>query len=471
MSRPPVWLLLTLLSGSALAQDSFDRDFTGATLRLDLHHTGDQQRELFSLERARIEGPWSGNPRQPIDGTNLGKYLLEVVSLADNRLLYSRGFARIYGEWETTGEAARRVRTLAEALRLPEPRAPVQVRLRKRDDRGTFREVWSLEVDPSDRRIFRGTVPPGRVEVLIDGGPPRDRVDLLLLGDGYTEREREKFLSDARRLTEALFAVEPFAARRTDFNVRALFTPALESGISRPRSGLYRDSPLGTSYDSFGSERYVLTLDDRAWRDAAAAVPYEFVVILVNSEKYGGGGILNLYATAAVDSGFSDYLFVHEFGHHFAGLGDEYYTSPVAYEESVGPSTEPWEPNITALLAPERLKWRHLIEETTPLPTPWEKDAFEETSRAFQDRRRALRQAGAAETELEALFVEEREQFTRTLGAERFSESVGAFEGASYQARGLYRPSVDCVMFTRDEVGFCPVCNEAIQRVIDLYTR
>jgi hypothetical protein len=194
------------------------------------------------------------------------------------------------------------------------------------------------------------------------------------------------------------------------------------------------------------------------------------VLILVNERKYGGGGIFNLYATAAADSAFSSYVVVHEMGHHFAGLGDEYYSSDTAYEEFTGAAVEPWEPNVTALREPGRLKWGELFSEGTPLPTPWNKDEYERLSRGIQERRRELRAQGAPEERLEELFREERELFTRMLGAEEFAGRVGAFEGAMYQAQGLYRPSTDCIMFTRDEVGFCPVCRRAIERVIDLYT-
>ena len=151
-------------------------------------------------------------------------------------------------------------------------------------------------------------------------------------------------------------------------------------------------------------------------------------------------------------------------------MGDEYYTSDVAYEDFSGGRVEPWEPNVTALRDPARLKWADLLS-VDALPTPWAKQKYEETSRGFQDRRRKLRAEGAAEEALEELFREEQLHFTRTLGAEKHAGKVGAFEGAMYEAGGLYRPSVDCIMFTRDEVGFCPVCRRGIERVIDLYTR
>jgi hypothetical protein len=448
----------------------FDDDFTGSALRVDYDHVGTATEEHLALERVRVEGPWPGSRTRLIDTTNLGKYLVEVADLATNRLLYTRGFASIYGEWETTAEASRGVwRSIAEAVRVPEPRRPFQLRIRKRQPDQSFAEIWGLAIDPASRFVDRAPLAARAVWTVMEHGDPAVKVDLLVLGDGYSASEMDKFHSDVRRLVAVFFEAEPFASRQRDFNVRAIDTPAEQTGITRPRAGIFRDSPLGVRYNSFDSERYVLTLDDRAWRDVAAAAPYEVVLILVNERKYGGGGIFNLYATAAADSAFAAYVVVHEMGHHFAGLGDEYYSSDVAYEEAAGPAVEPWEPNVTALHDPARLKWAGLATEDTPLPTPWSKEEYERLSRGIQQRRRELRAQGAPEEQLEELFREERALFTRMLGAETFAGRVGAFEGAMYRAQGLYRPGVDCIMFTRDEVGFCPVCRSAIERVIDLY--
>ncbi len=470
MLRPTLAILCAGLAIS-LAAAGFDDDFTGATLRVDYDHAGTADEEHVALERIRVEGPWPGSRSQLIDPTNLGKYLVEVVDLGTNRLLYTRGFASIYGEWETTGEASRGVwRSIPEAVRVPEPRRPFQLRIRKRQPDQSFAEIWSGTIDPASRFVDRPPLPARHVRTVMESGPPEVKVDLLVLGDGYAADEMEKFYADVERLVGILFEAEPFKSRKQDFNVRAIDTPAERSGIARPRAGIFRDSPLGTRYNSFDSERYVLSLQDRAWRDVAAAAPYEAVLILVNERKYGGGGIFNLYATAAADSAFAPYVVVHEMGHHFAGLGDEYYSSDVAYEEFSGVAVEPWEPNVTALGEPGQLKWGELAAEGVPLPTPWEKDEFERLSRGIQERRRELRAQGAPEERIEELFREERELLTRVLGDEKYAGRVGAFEGAMYQAEGLYRPTADCIMFTRDEVGFCPVCRRAIERVIDLYT-
>jgi hypothetical protein len=343
--------------------------------------------------------------------------------------------------------------------------------LKKRDARNAFREIWTVLVDPKD--IFIDTsrpLSPGAIVEIQKTGDPADKVDFLILGDGYTAAERAKFEKDAKRLTDLLFAVSPFKERQKDFNVWALCPAAEESGISRPSTGVHRRSPLGASYDAFGSERYVLTFENRAFRDVASFAPYDFVEILTNSKTYGGGGIFGLYGTVAADSLWAPYVFIHEFGHHFAGLADEYFTSSVAYESSAV-RVEPWEANATALLDPANLKWKDLVTPGTPVPTPWKKEEFEKASKTFQERRRKLRAENRPEEEIDTLFSAEKVEETRLLGTDQYSGKVGAFEGCLYESKGYYRPQEDCIMFTRDEVPFCAVCRREIDRVIDLYSR
>jgi len=441
-----------------------------ATFRLDYFHTGNAHEERFSLDRVVVEAaPWPGNPAAPVDETNLGKYLFEVRDRDTNRLLYSRGFASIFGEWETTSEAGRIHRTFSESLRFPAPSRPVQVILKKRDRENRFAEVWTTSVDPEDQTVDRARPPsPGPLMEILKSGDPARKVDLLILGDGYTAAERSKFEKDARRLAEILFAYSPFKERRSDFNVWGLCPAAADSGVSRPSTGLHRRSPVGATYDAFGSERYVLTFENRAFRDVAGFAPYEFVEILVNSQTYGGGGIFNLYSTVAADSLWAPYLFIHEFGHHFAGLADEYYTSDVAYE-APAVRTEPWERNVTALLEPGKLKWKAQVAKGTAVPTPWPKETFETHAREVQQRRKKIRAENRPEAEMDALFLEQQKNETRLLSADPGFGKVGAFEGANYEAKGYFRPQMDCVMFSRNKVPFCSVCQRAIDQVIDLY--
>ena len=466
-------LLALVLVTPGSQRTAFDRDFTGDTMRVDYFHTGGPRSgEVFALDRAVNDGPWPGSRTALGDDTNLGPYRFEVRA-KDGTLLYSRGYASIYGEWETTAEAKTAHRTFHESLRFPWPRQPVTAIVQKRQADLQLREVWRTEIDPASRFVNRAarTVHAGRVVPILESGSPSQKVDLLLISEGYAIDQMPKFQADAKRLLDALFAEEPFLSRRGDFNVRALELPSPEPGVHRPNAGVFKRTPLGTQYNIFDSERYMLTLDNRALRDAASAAPYEFIEILANERTYGGGGVFNDHATASVDSAFSDYVFVHEFAHHFAALADEYYTSDVAYETGVQDRPEPWEPNITALKDPAILKWRDLVTPGTPLPTPWDKAEFEAHSASIQERRRDIRQRNAPEEDMDALFREQQEFEQRFLAAMEYGQAVGAFEGAGYEAKGLYRPRADCIMFTRNPVGFCPVCQRGISRIIDLYSR
>lgn len=441
------------------------------TMRLDYYHTGNSSQELFSIDRIVIEPlPWPGDMSKAIDDTNLGKYFFEVIDQKTKRVLYSRGFASIYGEWETTDEAKAMMRTFSESLRFPAPDAPIDIILKKRDAKNKWTNIWKIQVDPNDTFIDRSKTPaPARLIAIQKMGEPATKVDFLIVGDGYTAREAKKFEADARRLTEVLFATSPFKEHRSDFNVWALCPPATQSGISRPSTGVYHDSPVGATYDAFGSERYVLTFENRALRKVAQFAPYEFIEILANNRTYGGGGIFNLYSTVAADNAFANYVFVHEFGHHFAGLADEYYTSAVAYAPATD-RVEPWEPNATALLDPSRFKWKDLVLPDTPIPTPWNKEAFEVYSREIQKRRAEIRKQKLPESVMEALFREELKHEQEMFAQEKYAGRLGAFEGAMYEAKGYYRPEIDCIMFSRTN-HFCAVCRRAIERIINLYSR
>ena len=472
-----LFAVLTLLFSIAIAASAAPQ-----TLRVDYYHTGNDKQEIFSMDRVVIEPlPWPGALSKSIDSTNLGKYFFEVRDQKSKRVLYSRGFASIFGEWETTDEAKTTMRTFGESFRFPLPDAPVEIVLSKRDAKNEWRAVWSTDIDPKSIFIDRSRpTPPAPLLSIQKMGDPATKVDLLLIGDGYTARENKKFVADARRLLDVLFATSPYKEHRKDFNVWGLCPPAKESGISRPSTGVYHDSPVHATYDAFGSERYVLTFDNHALRNVAQFAPYEFIEILANNRTYGGGGIFNLYSTVAVDNAFANYVFVHEFGHHFAGLADEYYTSDVSYNPAAE-RFEPWEPNVSALKANlgaaaiagdlrVLLKWKDLVSPYTPVPTPWNKEEFEKYSREIQKRRAKIRKDKLPESVMEALFREELAHEREMFSKEKYAGKVGAFEGANYEARGYYRPEIDCIMFSRTN-HFCSVCSRAIERVIGLYAQ
>lgn len=466
-------LLLTLLLTlpSALVASEFDRHFTDRTLRFDYFHSGTAGEEHISLDRLRLEGEWPGRREALIDGADLGKYRFSVADAESGETLFSTGFSSIYGEWETTGEARRGAwRTLHESQRFPEPRRPVELVLEKRADDGTFSEFHRESIDPASRFVDRSPIPRrGVAWAVFENGPPAAKVDLLVLGDGYTADEMDDYRHDVEKVIDALFSFSPFAERRSDFNVWAIDAAAEHSGVTRPRAGFWNSTPIGLTYNAFDSERYVLSFANREMRELAALAPYDALILIANSDKYGGGGIYNLYSTAAAKSAQLPYLIVHEFGHAFAGLADEYYTSSVAYEDFTAPGTEPWEPNITALLDSTRLKWADFGTHEVPLPTPWRQEHYDRVSLDFQKVRGELRAAGASEARMDEYFAEVAAVTRPMLSAERHYGKVGAFEGAGYQAKGLYRPAVDCIMFSRNPDHYCPVCSAAVDRVIDLH--
>jgi len=441
------------------------------TMRIDFYHTGNSKTETFSLDRVVLEPlPFPGNPQQPIDKTLRGKYTFEIVDPRSGDIAWSRSFSSIYGEWEMTGEARQMNRTFHESLRFPAQENEFDVVLLKRVEQNLFAEIWRIRIDPNDYLVHRESAAYAEHVVAIENnGDPATKVDLLLLGDGYTLAEQDAFLEKARELTEQLFATSPFRERRSDFNVWALAPPAEQSGVSRPSTNIYRDSPLGATYDAFRSERYILTNANNDWRRIASSVPYDFVEILTNSEVYGGGGIYGLFSTAAANSDWAAYLFIHEFGHHFAGLADEYYTSSVAYEAPTE-IVEPYEPNVTALLDPAHLKWKLLVESKTPVPTPWPKEEYEKHSLAYQARRARMREENVPESEMNKLFRDNQEIVEGMFSKAAYRDSIGAFEGAIYQAEGYYRSELNCIMFTRT-TDFCRVCAAAIEQVIDEYTK
>jgi IgA peptidase M64/peptidase M64-like protein len=435
------------------------------TWRLDFYETGGPGIEAYSFDRLVVEPlAWPDNPAANVERMPTGNYRVEVVD-SGGRVVFARGYDPAFAEWVTTAEVKRLRRTFHESVRFPALTGKSEVVIRKRNDRGEYDEAWRVAIDPADPFIDR-SAPPRRELIEVEKhGDPQTKVDVLLLGDGYTAAEcARKFRADARRMAGSLFAKEPFTSRRDEFNIWGLCPPAAQSGISRPSTGIYRRSLA--SYDAFGSERYILTFENRALRDIAAWAPYEFLTVLTNTSTYGGGGLYNVYSTVAVDNDFADYLFVHEFAHHFAGLADEYYTSPVAYEppELI---LEPWAANATAETNPTRLKWRDLLTPGVPIPAPWPKQEFEAYSMGIQERRAQLRAQNRPEAEMTKLFREELEAETKLLSSAEHAGKVGLFQGANYDAQAFYRPQIDCIMFTRNHVPFCRVCQRALGIVID----
>jgi len=416
------------------------------TWRLDFYETGGPGIEAYSFDRLVIEPlAWPDNPAANVEPQPTGNYRFEIIS--SGKTIFARGYDPAFAEWLTTAESKKVRRTFQDSLRFPALTAKADVILKKRSEEGTYKEVWRYSIDPADPFIDRST--PARqqaIEIEKHGEPPT-KVDLLLLGDGYTAAEcTSTFRQQAQRLSAALFRVDPFKSRRNDFNVWGLCPPSAESGIASPSRGIFRRTPVGAAYDAFASERYILTFENRAWRDIAAWAPYEYVIILTNGATYGGGGLYNVFSTAAAGNDFAEYLFIHEFGHHFAGLADEYYTSPVAYEPPAR-IFEPWAANATAQADRSKLKWRDLLTPGVPLPTPWPKQQFEAMQKDYQATRAKLRADKRPEAEMTALFRREGEAEMKMFATAEHRGKVGLFQGANYDAKAFYRPELDCIMF------------------------
>lgn len=431
-------MIVILLVGRLFAQSpspssprEFEAHFRDHLLRIEYEHHGDSKSQRVRILQLVKEPHLPLNPKALLDDRNLGAYRIELYELRDRRpgkLLYRRGYSSLFAEWRTTPKARYRTRTLQESIRVPMPRRESLLVLSSRDERNRFVEFFSARLDPSEAKSFEEikALEPGEVRVLRESGPPQRCVDLLFLGDGFTESEKEKFFSAAEELTKELFEIEPFRSHRFQFNVRALATVSEESGVDRPREGVEVETALDTGFNALGIGRYLMTEADRKWRDAAAPAPYDFVCILANTMRYGGGGIYRHYCTVAVGDPAAEFVFVHELGHLIAGLADEYIDETSDFHQYYPLDREPWEPNVTRAESRARLKWRKLVEKRTPVPTP---------------------------------------------GGARFADVVGCFEGAGYRTRGLFRPEFRCLMKGPEVRTFCRVCEEALTAAIRLECR
>jgi hypothetical protein len=468
-----IYRILIFILSIGFSQNVIYNDFfTENTLRFDYFHSGIADTEHVSLDELRLEGSWPSSKINLIDDLHLGLYRFEVINVETNKLIYTYPFASIFGEWQTTGEAADGVwRTFHESQRFPEPKQLFRLVLKKRNPNGSYNTIYEAEYDPASRFVNRSPIANNnKVWEIFNNGSPKNKVDILIVGDGYRKEDAKQFKKDVKHLVGVLFNTEPIKSRKSDFNVWAIDVFSDETGISNPRQNIWKKSALDLRFNSFDSDRYVLSFANKNLREIAAQAPYDAIMIIFNDPKYGGGGIYNLYSTVSSLSSQADYVFVHEFGHSFASLADEYYTSDVAYQVSL-PEFEPNRPNVTALFDPDNLKWKHLIDEGTPLPTPWEQAAYDSISVVYQQKRRQMIADGVSADEMETLFEKLKQSTIPLLKSQKYYGKAGAFEGGGYLAKGIYRPEVDCIMFSRNRDDFCKVCSEAIEKMIDWYVR
>jgi hypothetical protein len=475
-----------LLPVGASAGEPFDHNFENATLRIDFHHTGNAEEEIVAVDRLYRQGSWAGPLSTLIDPFPYGGYLVQAHDPESGELLFSKGFDSYFGEYRTTAAAAAgTMRTYHESVLLPFPKKALKVSWTARRRDGRSLDLAVIVVDPASVEI--AAEPPAAGALVIEshlGGPPHEVLDIAILGEGYTDAEIETFKTDLRHAVETLLGHSPFKDHRDNVSIRGVIVPSPESGCDEPTRGSFRATTLDATFNSLGSERYMLTENNRAVRNVAANVPYDALLIMVNHDRYGGGGIYNLFCTFTAHSDWADYLLLHEFGHSFAGLADEYYSSSVAYNDFYPRGREPEEANITALLDPDNLKWRDLVAPDTEIPTPWEKETYDREDTKYQEERKLLNEAiaeastsGASAEKIAELVDNEVRHASihaqwaeEYLGRSRWAGKVGAFEGAGYSSTGLYRPALDCLMFSRRVQPFCPVCVRAVEAMILRYS-
>ncbi|MCF7803783.1 MAG: IgA Peptidase M64 [Candidatus Marinimicrobia bacterium] len=482
----PILIAFFLSTFVFAQQPNFETWFENKTLRVDYHHTGDSDEQTFALDELYQEGEWAGTTTNLIDQFNQGRYYVKVYDVDSDKLLYSRGFDSIFGEYQTTTPAQKGIkRTYHESVLIPYPRDSVRLAIESRDKQNKLHEVFSQTIDPDDVNIIKEPADKD-IEVInvVKSGDPHTSVDVAILAEGYTASQLKKVKSDLEKFKKVFFKQEPYKSHMDKFNVYGVFKPSDESGTDQPTHGSFRNTAINSSFNSLGSPRYLLVDDNKTMRDIAGAVPYDALFVMVNSSRYGGGGIYNLYCTFTSDNQWYEYLFVHEFGHSFAGLGDEYYTSSTAYNDFYPQGVEPTEPNITALLDLPNVKWEKYTSEGLEIPTPWAKAKYDSMSNSYQrirgelnDKIARMKRNDAPEDEIaeleeksEQLSKEHADKLDAFLENSPYADKVGAFEGAGYSSEGLYRPMLDCIMFSKGSKPYCTVCEQAIINVIEYYT-
>jgi hypothetical protein len=441
-------LVLPVVAGAqGVPQPRFDDWFEGRTMRLDYYHAGDVADERFYFADLHEEPHWAGSRVSLIDEKGYGNQWFRVLDAATGTEIYSRGYCTLWDEWQSTAEAKIVGKAMPESVVFPFPKSDVRVELYSRDEAGTFVKKYEQTISPTSYFIARYPRRYDTFDVAVSGGP-ENRVDIVLLPEGYTEAERGKFEEAARGFAEAMFSFEPYKELRDKFNMRAVWVPSAESGVTQPGAGVWRNTSAAASFWTFDSERYQMTEDMHRLRDQARHVPYELIYILSNSDKYGGGGIYNFYGiSSAGDAQSKEGVYIHEFGHLLLGLGDEY-VGGVSYDElgMYPPHREPWEVNLTTLVDFGSKAWSRMLPAGTPVPTPMTRP--EPGHVVCPDPSSPPRVERGRPSEL------------------------GVYEGGGYLSKGVYRPWPNCLMNNLHTIKeFCPVCEAGIRDQIEFLCR
>ena len=403
--------ILTL--SSCFAQSDYDRYFTDAKLRLDLVFAGNNSSEQVFLNQLVAEDVWAGTRTQLVDPFGYGEFRFEAYDAASGKKIFTNGFSTLFSEWQTTEESHRVNKAMNVSLSMPYPKDKVKVRVTRRQfEDGSYKEIFNCEIDPADKLIKRGKANNFEVVDVMINGESKNKVDLLFVAEGYTADEMDKFMADVNKFMGYLFDIEPYKHRKNDFNIRAVKSVSEESGPDFPHKDIWKNTVLNSHFYTFETDRYLTAPDQTLVSSVASVAPYDAIYVIVNTKTYGGGGIYNYYGLSMSDHHWEATVFVHEFGHSFAGLADEYFDSDVAYEDFYNLKLEPWEPNITTQVNFDA-KWKDMMGK----------------------------------------------------------DGVDLWEGGGYMAKGIWRPVDMCKMRVNTVGTFCPVCVRAIEKMIDYYCK
>lgn len=472
-------ILLSAITIGSHAQD-FDRYFEDKTLRLDYILAGDAKEQHIFLEEMMQQDKWAGRHNRLSEKFLNGNGQIVVRDQKTKDIIYIWTFSTLFQEWLQYDEAKKVKKAFEASYNIPFPKAPVDITITLTDNHGKVTTELTHSVDPKDiliRRIGDNGIPfhyvwkgnntstPKETEDVLnktnDSSKPIKRnyvyteynpmegvniencVDLAIVAEGYTEAQMGKFYNDCQRAVDALFAREPFKSLKNRFNVVAVAAPSQDAGPSVPHTGVWKRGTSGAHYDTFYSDRYLMSQNMHQIYDLLSGVPFEHIMVLVNSDTYGGGGIYNQVTFSTSDHPTFKEVFVHEFGHSYAGLADEYAYDDMD-EQWYPADTEPWEPNITTL-KDFNSKWADMMPKKTPIPTPLDPKVPNFRSMDKNDAKEKAKLNAATQV-------------------------VGVFEGAGYQSKGCYRPAQECRMKINEVEDFCPVCSRAIRRITDFYT-
>ncbi|MDY6206977.1 MAG: M64 family metallopeptidase [Prevotella sp.] len=419
-------ILLMLCCNNVFGQ-VFDDYFTNQTLRIDYIFSGNVKQQCIAVDQLNVMPEWYGKRQRLSEIPVEGNGQITIREHKSRQVIYRNSFSTLFQEWLSYEEATIQTKAFENVFLVPMPKDTAEITIELRNNRREVTTSLTHRVVPNDiliKRIGERNLTP---HTTIQQATSSKKIHIAYLAEGYTQEEMPKFLEHVKTANEALFSHEPFKSMRERFHVVAVESPSIESGTSEPSKGIWRNTALHSHFDTFYSNRYLTTLSLKTLHNWLAGIPYEHIIVLVNTDQYGGGGILNSYNLSMTGHKLFKPVVVHEFGHSFAGLADEY-----AYEgepiEMYPNDIEPWEANITTL-KDFKSKWQDMIKKGTPTPTPLSTD-----KKTIETR-------------------------------------IGLFEGAGYKMKGVYRACQDCRMRTNTTPEFCPVCQKALTELIDFYTK